>query len=395
MRFINKPAGCIMADNSIKKINLLNERDVSHGIFVKLQNDSRFSTDFDNGQSLLKDRNEYFDSIEKTEKFLNEYSVYKGVTYNIVENLYDDIVLYSKVFCGVVKVKILNYGYEGRANGVTDKVDIVVVLNDTPIKLSLKVYKAGDSVQIASGTFVSTVCSLAYLPVSPGKYMRHSGETFSTMNKRGQEKMYAFMLEDFGDEMVSVVKSIKDLDKQFRDLITQPYIGDNEWEKVCKKVGMDAIPLMTRAFSIVKTSNQKEFVNRVCARIGIDGSDDVIIGQGEKYFSSINNIYTKNILKLVNLGKVDVIMRQSGKGGEGKGIKFDVVDIDTKNVVLSFDMPLTVNKNGAWQLDDVNGRYCATDKAFIKYGDPRPVKAKQIATSTNCYIKTKTLFGDM
>ena len=79
------------------------------------------------------------------------------------------------------------------------------------------------------------------------------------------------------------------------------------------------------------------------------------------------------------------------------------IDVDTKKQSLSFDfinnkktvlevnIPFTFNKNGTWFLDK---KYKNTDNKFyhekegiyLSYGDRRPNKCREFATSTNTWI---------
>jgi len=115
-----------------------------------------------------------------------------------------------------------------------------------------------------------------------------------------------------------------------------------------------------------------------------------VLVQGKKYFSSINNDATKRMIKRLKGQNVYVNLVPGGKDKENKGILIELRD--ERGCIVSPYMPLTINKNGAWQLSKLSGRYCKLDKEFILYGHPRPKKSKQIATSTNCYIKTKSIF---
>ena len=70
----------------------------------------------------------------------------------------------------------------------------------------------------------------------------------------------------------------------------------------------------------------------------------------------------------------------------GKGIGFDFV-LEGETLV-QVDVPFTINKNGAWisgtPYDGV--RFHAKEGIDLAYGQRRPKKSKELATSINTYV---------
>ena len=60
--------------------------------------------------------------------------------------------------------------------------------------------------------------------------------------------------------------------------------------------------------------------------------------------------------------------------------------MDNNKQVLVADTPLTINSNGAWANKD---RYSKIDKMKVVKNQLRPIKAMQLDTSTNCWLKIK------
>jgi len=257
------------------------------------------------------------------------------------------------------------------------------------VRFSLKLYKGGTDIQVASGTYCSTLCGLSFDPVGVGKYETPAGEIFSTMSGKLDSMKEHFRLE-YGDRIVELINEIKQLDNIFKPLVKEVYKGDEFWKGICSGVAAKGIPLMSEALEIVRNKNPHRFAERLIKRIGFEGEDDIVLVQGKKYFSSINNDATKRMIKRLKGQNVYVNLVPGGKDKENKGILIELRD--ERGCIVSPYMPLTINKNGAWQLSKLSGRYCKLDKEFILYGHPRPKKSKQIATSTNCYIKTKSIF---
>jgi hypothetical protein len=73
-------------------------------------------------------------------------------------------------------------------------------------------------------------------------------------------------------------------------------------------------------------------------------------------------------------------------GIRGQGIGFDLINED--RVLLQVDVPFTINKNGAWISGDpyVGARWHEKEQASLAYGQRRPRKSRELATSINTYV---------
>ena len=76
---------------------------------------------------------------------------------------------------------------------------------------------------------------------------------------------------------------------------------------------------------------------------------------------------------------------RSGQKQDGGGVEVRLLGADG-SLLIKLEIPLTLNRNGAWQLSTHPGRYCRKDKLYIPYGGLRPTKAKEMATSTNTWL---------
>ena len=62
---------------------------------------------------------------------------------------------------------------------------------------------------------------------------------------------------------------------------------------------------------------------------------------------------------------------------------------DSDGIILSIEVPFTLQANGAWYRDSSYIEYHQKEKMSLVYGQRRPKKSKEIATSINTYLNLK------
>ena len=115
-----------------------------------------------------------------------------------------------------------------------------------------------------------------------------------------------------------------------------------------------------------------------------DAEEILLVGKG-KYLCSLFNKKYRDILKRVN--SEQCVVEYATKR---KSIIFTLRDDD--GIVVTVEVPFTLQKNGAWYLP--KQRYSGThyhekEKVDLVYGQRRPKKSKEIATSINTYLNLK------
>ena len=89
----------------------------------------------------------------------------------------------------------------------------------------------------------------------------------------------------------------------------------------------------------------------------------------------------REILKRVNSD--DCVVEYNTNG---KGVLFTLRDSD--GIILSIEVPFTLQANGAWYRDSSIECH-PKEKISLVYGQRRPKKSKEIATSINTYLNLK------
>ena len=120
------------------------------------------------------------------------------------------------------------------------------------------------------------------------------------------------------------------------------------------------------------------------ARMGMDGKEESLFFDADRYVDSITSPAYRNLLGRLNDEHTVFSVAQ-----HRQNIRFSFRR--GADVVLKTDVPFTINTNGAWHRPAQ--RYEGTQRIIDKgravdlvWGERRPRKSMEIATSTNTYI---------
>ena len=124
-------------------------------------------------------------------------------------------------------------------------------------------------------------------------------------------------------------------------------------------------------------------------QIGFSGGEELLALSPNNYLLSTNNEqYKKAVARALSEESfVDYDVR-------GKGIGFTFKD--NQGDIISINVPFTLNKNGAWwtRVKEFEGKkpYPGKKKdkgTMLSYGEWRPQKSQEMATSINTYVELK------
>ena len=290
-----------------------------------------------------------------------------------------------------------------RDNGKKADFEVVVYDADKPIRTfnqSLKAYKTDNGVQLCSGTFLSTICSLIMENRGVGKFVNPStGTVFSSRNIAKLMEV----VRSCGPEIQSAIQKVLHIQNIVKSWKTDPtkeiysniqYTGadgntynnndDSAWKTFCHDVGVVGQNQIAAVARCIDQSQLKRFFGK---STGMTGAEELLILCGENvYINSLTNPKLKTVVQSFNDEKSVITVSTN----DNKGVTFCLVT-KTNQIVFSAYMPTTINKNGMWQLDDIGGRVLSKKKfrgVFIEFGRRRPDKL-EIATSTNCWVDLK------
>ena len=292
-----------------------------------------------------------------------------------VDNTYDDISheLYS-VF-GSFDI------YIDEANERINRshADVVIVHDNMETKISLKNYKNGyDNIQVSSGTWVSTLLNMIFEPSTLGKHISPITGDAIAFGRQPEERNAALSfvgLDDAAsnfDWIDSQLSSVKDF--VFSD--DSEFFTDNvekEYKNITCNVSNKA---KTKIVEVLQMVDNNTLNDKMLQKTGLTSADPIImLGKGKYAFSLTDERFSDLSNRLQNAGLNFAEHRQ--------GIMFEWKD--EEGIVLSANMPLTFNKNGAW-----NGDEERTERnGIVVAPKQRRVKSKEFATSTNLYLNMK------
>ena len=281
---------------------------------------------------------------------------------------------------------ILNYNKEGLKESVNQKADIKIIDPDTKkeLAISLKQYQNYSDIQVASGTYFSTLCGLLFDTIGRGKFVTSSGEEFNS--KKAQfSTIKRHVCEEYGAECAKPLGEILEITEEVHKLRYEESCPD---AKVFKDLSKKSINPFLSLMSIAIKDKHSLIKNRFLKRTGFVGKKELVYtaysGNSICYISSLTDDGFHEMIDSLNSEDCKLEVHQSGKNQDGQGVQFSFKH--GNDVVLGATMPLSINKNGAWANRD---RYCKVSKQYVNEGERRPKKALQLDTSTNVWVSLR------
>ena len=317
----------------------------------------------------------------ETKFFKSKYSknieaTYQSIVQDIIKK-YPDHKFHFKY----VDVVYRNLGKKG---------DLVIVFDDgEKVSVSLKNYQNGySSIQVCSGTFNSTLINFLFddTNCSPGMYIAPNGVIFKGSNREyrdGLVKRDYPQLLPFFTQLDTINDDTRDFYINSPEAEYYENIAD-QWKKDCSSVGTKVAPLIVEALSYLPN---EMILKRLQKATGLVSEEHLLcLGKGEYLFSVTNLEYQKLCARVKAATHVEVESR-------GQSVFYHICDAD--GTIISINQPCTLQKNGAWfatNEDKFEGLREKNDKGtnfMLKWGQRRPRKSKELATSTNMYLRLK------
>ena len=349
-------------------------------------------------QEELENKNKHItkDSAKKKDDYLKHCDISKIET----SSCYTDITdMHATMF---IDSLIMNYPKtrfdivckETELRNQSKKGDFLIKFSDDKQdkSVSLKCYKNSiNRVQVCSGTwnsFLSRFFLCKETDGGPGKYIDKNNKSFSCGKYQKRDE---FILENY-KKGEKIVENFHKLDKVFnkkKDLYTKSSKyekiteeGENKFKKDCEKYGRQAALICKENLKAVKSDKIKK---SILDMLGFhNNGEEMLFLDKKQMFISLFDKDFKRFIELLNDNNttIDVDTKK-------QSLSFDF--INNKKTVLEVNIPFTFNKNGTWFLDK---KYKNTDNKFyhekegiyLSYGDRRPKKSSEFATSTNTWI---------
>jgi hypothetical protein len=334
------------------------------------------------------------DDVAEKQKNFTEYCVKRNIVNDFNNSVYKENVdaVLSNFFSDICK-KFPNKKFdivdvEKAFRDEKRKGDFIIKFENGSYKsISLKNYKNGFSrIQLCSGTWHSFINNFLFESDGVGSFINpFTQEKFqgSNRNKRNE------LIKALGyTALNSVYKFFDDV----QDTIKEQYTYGEDalfWKDISSKWKNDCVELGIKATNIVVKSLDKlpkdVVKNRIIHMAGLNYDEELLLIGGGKYLCSLTNDKYATLLKRVNSENCAVRYTTVKKS-----VAFTLYDAD--GVIVRIDVPFTLQKNGAWHLPKIKytgKQYHEKEGVKLAYGERRPKKSKEIATSINTYLDLK------
>lgn len=285
-----------------------------------------------------------------------------------------------------------------KAGGKGDVYIHVSGLGD-PIPVSIKNYIGGGGItrpQVSSGTYLSFACSFVFDRKGVGTYDDPRPDSPSEVFRGSTVATRDAVLDFLGRPAIKGPLAV--LDRLQAEMRTELLAPDCEMydsarvRSVVERIAKPGIETVLRIFELVGEEVVKK---KFLERIGMDGKEEALFFDAKRYVDSITNPAYHNLRKELNTDKATFTV-----GQHLQNIRFEFTDQADKTL-LTTDVPFTINTNGAWYRpkEHFEGLREYTDKGHVvmlKWGQRRPYKSREIATSTNTYLDLRKvgIFGE-
>jgi hypothetical protein len=255
-----------------------------------------------------------------------------------------------------------------------------------PIAVSLKNYIGGGGIltpQVGSGTYASFAAGFVFDRVGVGKYLdpRERDATFTGSVVETRNEVLEFMGRA---DLIPVLAVLDRLQAEVREEFLGPdmeFYDRARLRAAVVRVSDEGIETMLKLFELL---GEDQVRTKFLEKIGLDGREEALYFDSDRYLDSITNASYHSMRALINDPDTEFSVAR-----HKQGIRFSFTNHG--KTVLSVQVPLTINTNGAWYRPRV--KYEGTqeyqdgkDLIAFRWGERRPFKSKQIATSTNQYI---------
>jgi hypothetical protein len=206
----------------------------------------------------------------------------------------------------------------------------------------------------------------------------------SRFNGKGKDR--DLMVEkNYGMDIVKILHKLDklnvDMKEDFANSPDRKFFDKTMWETSCNDIGHEGADMV---LDFLKNYVPKNLVrNRVMKMAGIDGAEELLAFDGKDYLNSLVNKRFKRMLETIPTCELNYFRH-------AKNIRFEFKSGD--EIILEIDIPFTLNSNGCWYKGDTvkdiyeGKRFHEKEGIELEWGERRPKKSREIATSVNTYV---------
>jgi hypothetical protein len=220
--------------------------------------------------------------------------------------------------------------------------------------------------------------------VGVGTYIdpRSADATFSGSNSEQRDAVLDF---EGRSRLKNPLKVLDDIQQSMREsLLSLRFYDEAKMKAVIASIVPKAHAAVLEIFSILGIEIVRE---KFLQRAGLDSKEGVLYFDADNFLDSITNSKFAELLEQVNDPATEFKVAPVGQS-----IRFTFSY--QGETILAVDVPFTINTNGAWfrPKQRYEGTQIKLDKGHrvaLAWGEIRPYKSRELATSTNTYINLK------
>jgi hypothetical protein len=271
------------------------------------------------------------------------------------------------------------------------KGDFLITTSDGLLmSVSLKNYRGGAlRPQLNSGTYNSFMMNFMFESPGVGSFLDPTtGRTFrgtppaardAALRANGYEAVVPYMAQL--DQLNVAIRA------RFIDTPEFDFLDEEVFDHARKECGAAGAAVAVQILTHIDPPRLKA---RALKMVGMDGAEEMLLMDPAAFTDTITNPVFRALRDTVQ--HPSTALRVTPRG---QGIALDFVN--GERVLLEVYVPFTINKNGAW----ISGDPYEGVKLHVKegrelaYGQRRPKKSRELATSINTYVNfgTSGIFG--
>ena len=268
------------------------------------------------------------------------------------------------------------------------KTDFAFLGSDSSrVDYSLKNYKGGiRRPQVCSGTFNSFICNFLFTQAGVGMYEYHkAGETVRFKGSSIPKRDLA--INEIGyEECIPLLHQLDEVQQSMRSRVLDnpemKIFDEVRWKSLCQEVGNLGADLTLEIFRKI---DKQLITNRILKSTGIVGDEELFAITKSEYLDSHTNANFKKLRDDLTHPKINLDIVRSG---QSINFYYSLNGVER----LKVSVPFTINSNGAWyrDIEPYSGTRQIRDKGNLvnlRYGELRPFKSREIATSINTYLE--------
>lgn len=266
------------------------------------------------------------------------------------------------------------------------KADILIVIHHdngetTRIPLSLKNYRTNITrIQVGSGTYQSWLLAFYLDRASVGSWHHPSnGSRMSSQNKQFGTWRDAALTLGGNDKAVPLFRQLDTLNtsmrRKFLDDEQHRHYQPDTVDAERKNTGTAGAAIAKQLLDLADPTRVR---TRLLEAIGFDGTDEILIMGPDGWAHTLTDTAFRRFVHAIR--NADLTYRTAGQ-------TLTLQLTGTSNLTIA--VPFTINTNGAWYRDGEpyeGARWHAKEARNLTWGERRPKKSREIATSINTYL---------